>query len=132
MTTMAAITELRPALTLELDLGGGPRGASARLELAVDASHPRGVARVAVRGWIGSVAGRRLARALGEWMTRGTERIILDCRDARYLDPRTVDRLARAAACPEGAGAVEIWGLPRRAATDARGVADADSGECGA
>ena len=132
MTTMAAVTELRPVLTLELDLGGGPRGASARLELAVDAGHPGGVARVTVRGWIGRVAGRRLARALGEWRTRGTERIILDFRDAHHLDPRTADRLARAAACSEGAGAVEIWGLPRRGVTDVRGGAAANPGECGA
>jgi len=133
MSTATAVTELRPVLTLELDLGGGARGASARFELRVDAGRP-GVALVAVRGWVGRVAEQRLVRALSEWMTHGIERVILDCRDARHLDPRTAHRLAEAAARREGGGPVEIWGLPRTSASDSRGPAAAaeSPGECGA
>jgi hypothetical protein len=135
MTPTTAATELRPALTLELDLGGGARAASARVELAADAAGA--VARVAVRGWIGRVAEQRLMGALGEWMGRGIERVILDCRDAHHLNARTVHRLAQAAARREGGGAVEIWGLPRRSGSDGRARAGAvpvvpgSSSECG-
>jgi len=132
MTPTIAASELRPALTLELDLGGGARAGSARFELA------GAVARVAVRGWIGRVAEQRLMGALGEWMARGIERVILDCRDAHHLNARTVHRLAQAAARREGGGAVEIWGLPRRSGSDGRARAGAvpvvipeSSSECG-
>ena len=121
--TPATATELRPVLTLELDLGGGARAASARFELGSDAAGA--VARVAVRGWIGRVAEQRLTGALGEWMARGIERVILDCRDAHHLNSRTVHRLAQAAARREGGSAVEIWGLPRRSGNEGRARAGA-------
>jgi len=112
MNAVTTLSDLRPAFTLELDLGGGSHGASARLELRMGESSPRGVAHVALRGCIGRVAEQRLVRALGEWLKRGIDRVVLDCRDARNLDLRRAHRLADAASRLDGVGPVEIWGLP--------------------
>jgi hypothetical protein len=113
MNATATLSDLRTAFTLELDLGGGPEGASARLELRMGESSPRGVAHVALRGCIGRVAEQRLLHALSEWVKRGIDHLVLDCRDARHLDPRRAHRLADAASHLDGVGPVEIWGLPR-------------------
>lgn len=129
MNAATTLSDLRPAFTLELDLGGGPRGASARLELRMGESSPRGVAHVALRGSIGRVAEQRLVRALGEWLKRGIDRVVLDCRDVRNLDPRRAHRLADAASRLEGGGPVEIWGLPRGGRPMAERVAAATT--CG-
>lgn len=107
----------RPVMVLELELGRGPQGASARVELLAGCGErPGRTARVALRGWIDRAAERRLERAFRDLAAHDVDHVVLDCRDVRHLDERAAHRLAAAAAhLGTGAGRVEVWGRPRRA-----------------
>lgn len=102
------------ALALELELGRGRRGASARLELVDRIEGPaRRVARITLRGWIGRAARRRLERAFLEWVARGVDYVVLDCRAVSHLGSRAAHRLVDAALMLEAdSGGVDVCGLP--------------------
>ena len=88
--------EPRVTLAINLELSHGRHGASARVEL-----HERrdgAVALVSVRGWIDSVALRRLAKTIEDLAARGVGRLALDCSQLRHIDFRLIPLLLRSLA----------------------------------
>lgn len=106
----------RTALSLELALGHGRHGGSARLEVLDWTEAPaHRVARVTLRGWIGGAARRRLERAFVNLAARDLDHVVLDCRAVRHLGGRVAHRLIDAALGLETrTGGVEVCGLSSR------------------
>lgn len=106
----------RTALALELELGQGRRGASARVELLdwIEGTAGR-VARVTLRGRIGGAARRRLVRAFEALAARDVDHVVLDCTGVEHLGDRAAHQLIHAALHLEArTGGVEVCGLPDR------------------
>lgn len=83
----------RVSMALHLELSHGRPGASARLEL-----HERPTGRIALlslRGWIDSVAVRRLERSIEDLAARGVSQLLLDCSQVRHIDYRLVPLLVQ-------------------------------------
>ena len=115
MTNHREDRDARIALALELELGSGRHGASARVELLEWAGEAKRVARVTLRGWIGGAAQRRLERAFVDLAARDVDHVVLDCRRVLHLGDRVAHRLVDAASRFEaGTGRVEVWGLSGR------------------
>jgi anti-anti-sigma regulatory factor len=106
---MVAHPEDRVAMALHLDLGGGRRGASARVEMRERA---RGrIVLLEVRGWLDRDAVLRLGRTVDDLAARGVEQLLLDCSRVRHIDYRMVPALARTLARFEGHAGVVLCGL---------------------
>jgi anti-anti-sigma regulatory factor len=106
----------RTALALELELGRGRRGASARVELLdwIEGTVRR-VAHVTLRGRIGGAARRRLERAFEDLAARNVDHVVLDCTSVEHLGDREAHQLIHAASRLEArAGGMEVWGLSDR------------------
>lgn len=82
---------VRHAVALNVDLAHGRHGATARLEL-----YDRGVALLALRGWLDDVAVRRLEETLDGVAARGASQLLLDCSQLRHIDYRLVPALIAA------------------------------------
>ena len=112
-----ADAEPRLALALNVELGHGRHGASARVELherPPDGPAPRRIARVALHGWIDRAAERRLESTLDDLATRGVDQVLLDCARLRHLDYRSAPALVDAVERFESrAGGVVVCGLSR-------------------
>lgn len=113
---MIGVSGPRTAMSLELELGHGRHGASARLELLDWMETPaHRVARVTLRGWIGGAARRRLERAFVNLAARDVDHVVLDCCAVRHLGGRVAHRLIDAALTLETrTGGVEVCGLSGR------------------
>lgn len=98
------------ALALNLELSRGTRGAAARIEIL-----ERGATRIArldLRGWIGSAAAARLAIALEDLAARGVEQLLLDCSALRHIDYRVLPDLVTSLGRFESrAGGIVVCGL---------------------
>ncbi len=115
MTTDREDRDARTALALELELGSGRHGASARVELREWAGEAKRVVRVTLRGWIGGAAQRRLERAFVDLAARDVDHVVLDCTGVRHLGERVARRLVDAASRFETCTSrVEVWGLTGR------------------
>jgi len=112
-----AAAEPRLALALNLELGYGRHGASARVELherPQDGPAPHRIARVALHGWIDRVAERRLEATLDDLAARGVDQVLLDCERLRHIDYRMAPALVDAVERFESrAGGVVVCGLSR-------------------
>jgi anti-anti-sigma factor len=84
----------RRTMALNLDLAHGRHGATARLELH-DRRGTR-VALLAIRGWLDTLAIRRLEVALADLAARGASQLLLDCSQLRHIDYRLVPSLVAA------------------------------------
>jgi anti-anti-sigma factor len=118
MALAPAVPDPRRAVALSLDLSHGPHGASARIELSdrdgADGGGARQVARVALRGWIESVAAGRIVELLEQLVARGVNELVLDLSGLRHIEYRQLPALADGLRRFEArAGGVTVCGLSR-------------------
>jgi anti-sigma B factor antagonist len=99
-------------LALNLDLGHGPHGAAARIEiLEQDASR---IALLDLRGWLDPPAAERLEHALDDLAARGVNQLVVDCSWLRHIDYRVVPGLMASLERFESrAGGIVMCGLSR-------------------
>lgn len=100
----------RVTLAINLELSHGRHGASARVELHEWAD--RVVALVSVRGWIDSVALRRLGKTIDDLVARGVSRLVLDCSQLRHIEFRFIPSLMKSLTRFER-GSARVCGLTR-------------------
>jgi anti-anti-sigma regulatory factor len=99
-------------LALNLDLGHGPHGASARIEILERESSR--IALLALRGWVDPPAAQRLELALDDLAERGVDQLLLDCSWLRHIDYRVVPGLMASLERFESrAGGIVVCGLSR-------------------
>jgi anti-anti-sigma factor len=97
-------------MAMNLELSHGRHGASARVE--IDEGQDGAVGRVSVRGWIESVALRRLEETLDDLSARRMRRLLFDCSQLRHIDFRLVPVLVQLLRRFEsGAGEYAVCGL---------------------
>jgi len=128
MVSQAGAGDVRPSMSMNLQLSRGRHGAAARLEV-----HERPAGRVgllALRGWVDLSAARGIERALDGLAARGVSRLVVDCSQLLHVDYRLVPRLADALLGFEArTGAVVMCGLSRYL-TDLFRIAGCESKLC--
>lgn len=103
----------RVSCAMNLDLSHGQHGASARIEIFERGAPDGGVgSRLALHGWIDRSALQRLEETLGELVTRGVDRVTLDCSRVRHIEFAALPEMqAMLARFWPGPGRVLVGGL---------------------